>query len=458
MEAEHFHLEHAGWISFPPNDLVLQYLREGWFEYRERAFMCVFLRPGDTFLDIGSHVGVHACAAKSLVGETGRVVCVEPNATILPYLETNLEVDNDKRRILNFALSDHDGEQAFVSPGNDKAAYAHLAESLADDSTIVRTRTFDSLVSSLQGHADLVKVDIEGSEYQLFKNSPSALSTSESAFIVEMAKENLERSGSSTEELENLIRQAGFQITSYDLESNALQRLDLQHPVWYQNLIVCRDPDAVNRRLGEASADRKRIATDIFRKGASAASLYDASEKLRREEAVIRDANGSLAELCAHMTSGGLAERGSRSSRIQWQSQDPLSDLQNLLGQCRAIAEHTVRRLDGVGRDVEQSRLRLSVAQQENAKLAQSLDEERQAKTELQDLCRRLQTDLEGWITEAERQRMAHEQVNRQHSSTIAAAMRLVMEMRRSRLLRLSDRLNLKISQRLTDLVGLLSQ
>src|SRR5438128_9204386 len=36
------------------------------------------LRPGDTYIDIGAHVGLHALVARQCVGPQGRVIALEP--------------------------------------------------------------------------------------------------------------------------------------------------------------------------------------------------------------------------------------------------------------------------------------------------------------------------------------------------------------------------------------------
>lgn len=48
------------------------------FDRREIAFLRQHLRPGDTFLDLGAHVGLYGLVAATVVGPGGRVLAVEP--------------------------------------------------------------------------------------------------------------------------------------------------------------------------------------------------------------------------------------------------------------------------------------------------------------------------------------------------------------------------------------------
>ena len=52
------YVPHIGWLTYEDGDDVAELLNRGWFDYREQAFLWVFLRPGDRFLDCGAHVGL----------------------------------------------------------------------------------------------------------------------------------------------------------------------------------------------------------------------------------------------------------------------------------------------------------------------------------------------------------------------------------------------------------------
>lgn len=47
------------------------------YDHREVAFMRRRLRPGDTFVDVGAHIGFYSFAAAGFVGPTGAVVAIE---------------------------------------------------------------------------------------------------------------------------------------------------------------------------------------------------------------------------------------------------------------------------------------------------------------------------------------------------------------------------------------------
>lgn len=50
------------------------------------------LQPGDTYLDVGANRGVHSVSAATVVGPSGRVICVENPATVT-VLRCHLEMN-----------------------------------------------------------------------------------------------------------------------------------------------------------------------------------------------------------------------------------------------------------------------------------------------------------------------------------------------------------------------------
>src|SRR5437867_7825119 len=62
----------------------------GRYEPQETALVRAILRPGMTFLDVGANWGYFTLAAAHLVGETGRVVSLEPDPRLFAVLRANL--------------------------------------------------------------------------------------------------------------------------------------------------------------------------------------------------------------------------------------------------------------------------------------------------------------------------------------------------------------------------------
>jgi len=85
-----------GLVSFLENDDPIGQclLRYGEWAEGEVALLEVFIREGDTVLDIGANVGCHSIAFAQMVGETGRVIAFEPQPHLHALLRRNAEQNN----------------------------------------------------------------------------------------------------------------------------------------------------------------------------------------------------------------------------------------------------------------------------------------------------------------------------------------------------------------------------
>lgn len=134
-------------------------------DYREMTFMKRYLRPGDTFVDVGANVGVYTLLASALVGAAGTVHAFEPSLTTARRLRENIELNQLANvRVQQFALSDQEGTAqldigcddciASLVPHGGSATTAHQSD--------VKCATLDSLMPDLQ--AAMAKLDVEGAE------------------------------------------------------------------------------------------------------------------------------------------------------------------------------------------------------------------------------------------------------------------------------------------------------
>src|SRR5206468_1566389 len=53
-------------------------MRDGIIEPKTTALFGTLLRPSDVYVDVGAHVGFHTLVARHHVGESGKVIAVEP--------------------------------------------------------------------------------------------------------------------------------------------------------------------------------------------------------------------------------------------------------------------------------------------------------------------------------------------------------------------------------------------
>jgi len=123
------------------------------------------LPPGATVVDAGAFVGLYTLKASRYAK---RVVALEPGERNYWYLESNIRLNRAENvEARQVALSSRRGVFAFSQAGT-VSALQDTGEQL------VETTTLDDLVEGI-GHVDLLKMDIEGTEYGVFAASYSAL-------------------------------------------------------------------------------------------------------------------------------------------------------------------------------------------------------------------------------------------------------------------------------------------
>jgi FkbM family methyltransferase len=153
-----------------------------WFHgrRREQATMQFFqqvLRPGDTVVEVGGHIGYLTMLFAQLVGAAGRVVVFEPGGNNLPYLHQNVR-ELPGVEIVEQAVSDQDGIATFFEEQltgqnnslladyerfsqNRQLAFSNEAYQQRDVTTV----RLDTFLEQRAMRPDLVKIDIEGAEF-----------------------------------------------------------------------------------------------------------------------------------------------------------------------------------------------------------------------------------------------------------------------------------------------------
>ncbi len=160
----------------------------GTYEERELGYVLAHLRPGDTFLDVGAHIGYFTLPAAKAVGDTGRVIAIEPSPASAHLLRENAEMNGlGWITVVEAAATDHDGsENLFRSPKS--AMWNRILPTPPKegmDTISVSARTIDSILAE-SGWPSVggIKIDCEGAELDVIRGSTSCLARNPGAFLV----------------------------------------------------------------------------------------------------------------------------------------------------------------------------------------------------------------------------------------------------------------------------------
>ena len=174
-----------------------------------------YLRPGSTFVDIGANEGFFTVQAAKIVGNSGRVLAVEPQGRLQEVIRKNLELNGlTNVTLVRSAVSDRPGEaELHISPSTNTGSTG------LSQSTRYRVPQEAVPVNTLEGildqhgieKVDLMKMDIEGFEYEALTGAERLLKTKRiRALALEMHPELMRGRGKEPERLETLLTNCGY--------------------------------------------------------------------------------------------------------------------------------------------------------------------------------------------------------------------------------------------------------
>ena len=133
-----------------------------------------YISKGDVVCDVGAHIGTHTLKMMDCVGNDGVVVAIEPDLTNFGLLALNLGNINTKTTIiiLNNALATkNDIMKLYHQVRSGFSSMHYSLKRQTEKYSLVNAITFSTLFDKLNNiDINLMKVDIEGAEEELFLN------------------------------------------------------------------------------------------------------------------------------------------------------------------------------------------------------------------------------------------------------------------------------------------------
>ncbi|MBC7905495.1 MAG: FkbM family methyltransferase [Rhodospirillaceae bacterium] len=146
------------------------------------------LKPGMSVLDIGANIGYYVLMELDLIGPQGRMVAVEPSPTNIELLKRNIALNGYADiPVVAGAISDKPGEREFFLAHQSNLNTFHTtgtgAKHLSGKTLDVHTYTVPELVAQY-GAPDLIRMDVEGHEVEIFNGMLDAVEKGEIAPMV----------------------------------------------------------------------------------------------------------------------------------------------------------------------------------------------------------------------------------------------------------------------------------
>lgn len=160
---------------------------------------------GKMIFDVGTFIGASSLVFAKMVGKDGKIIGFEPNPFNRERISENLELNSDlKRRIKIFpmALSASDGTMAMTLSSQIDNGYSSTSRLSQSHPTLhtdqlpsgfeeitVDVMTLDNFISKNKFIPDILKVDIEGAEYDFLLGSRETIKKYKPILYIELHSE-----------------------------------------------------------------------------------------------------------------------------------------------------------------------------------------------------------------------------------------------------------------------------
>ncbi|MBI4619824.1 MAG: FkbM family methyltransferase [Desulfobacterales bacterium] len=187
-------------------------------------FMVKHIKRGDCVMDIGANQGTYAYSLLKAVGKQGVVYSFEPNPVIAMQLRKNMKQSNVI--IENLAVSNTTEDKVFYrhTKGCGPTSSLEFFDVLDRDRELeeinVKCVTLDSYCRSHNLSPDLIKIDVEGHEFNVIKGAEWTIRSHRPYIVFEFIEELWEKKR--IKEIFELLS-PGYHLIRIEDKSNAME-------------------------------------------------------------------------------------------------------------------------------------------------------------------------------------------------------------------------------------------
>lgn len=219
-----------GYVLVPEGDVatIAMLAEDGAIESGTRKFIEGFLISGDTFVDIGAHIGLHSIAAAKVVGKYGKIMSFEPTPSTFECLKENIEL-NGFHNVIHpkpHAVSGGEGVRPFVVRKNStlNSLFGEPWLNQGAEKAVLEVETV-SLATAMKdlNKIALIKIDAEGSEFEIVNGGKSWLREfPDVGLVVEFGPSNFLAAGVKPSDFLDLLDSLEFEYKVIDELTGAL--------------------------------------------------------------------------------------------------------------------------------------------------------------------------------------------------------------------------------------------
>ncbi len=213
-------------------------------DFEDMSFVLHYLRPGDTFLDVGANIGAYTVLASAVAG--AQSYAFDPSPAAIDSLRANVELNRvaDLVRVEPCAIGRASGTVSVSTSG--PSAMHHIGNE--GSSSTMEMRTIDSY----DLHPSIMKIDVEGYEAEVLAGAAETARRPELVAIITENSDDSVKYGDGIQSISSFMSQHGFAAFTYDPWRRNITAKNKRS----DNTLYLRDIERVKRRVAEASPFR----------------------------------------------------------------------------------------------------------------------------------------------------------------------------------------------------------
>lgn len=213
-------------IIVPRNDVVgNQIVTHGQFEPETVTLFDRLLKSGMTFMDVGAHVGQYTLLASTRVGLSGQVHSFEPDTETFACLKKNVVLNGfNNVQVNRKALGKENGTVEFYLSSLETMGSNSLKKPPHYSGRTIQIevqRLSDYMEENGIQSLDVVKIDVEGAEYEMIDSSRDVFSRYKPAIIIEFNRSAGSKFGRGLRDLDTLLQELDYRL--FRIEANGLR-------------------------------------------------------------------------------------------------------------------------------------------------------------------------------------------------------------------------------------------
>ena len=192
-------------------------MMDGYWEIWVTQFFARNIEPGMHVVDVGANYGYYTMLFADIVGQSGKVLAVEPNPAAAKLLQQSLQLNGfaGHVQVVEAGLGANiDATSEFFVPAHEPKN-AHFSCNPSEHGTVhvVPLTTLDALTPHLD-RVDLIKIDAEGSEEAIIAGMTDLLHRDRPSMVLEFNSRRCVNPGAL---LDKLLRMYGsISVIGYD--------------------------------------------------------------------------------------------------------------------------------------------------------------------------------------------------------------------------------------------------